>query len=151
MELVLAIAKSRYVEAPPAIQEFIEWTEGYQSNHYGNFDTDGYLRVYLMLPQEMKDFITYRSRGFLWRGDEFYTDHLYDEYRKGRTYPALSFTPKQGIAKHFGTPKRFNEIVESCAGFIDMRNLVAYLNKQKFEHDIGDDEGEVICLQVKLK
>lgn len=149
MEMQLALANA--VKPPKAVADFIEWTEGYQSNHYGNFDTDNYLRLYLKLPQEMKDAIKYSSRGILWRGDEFYREDLYDQYKKGKTFAALSFTPNHGVASHFGEPRRYSKLVESHGGSIDTKKLVRYLDKMKYDHYIGDDEGEVIYLQVKLK
>jgi hypothetical protein len=150
MKIQLAIA-ARYVDPPAEVSEFLDWMEGYQSNHYGNFDTEKFRNVYLALPADMRDALTYRSRGRLYRGDEFYRDDLYAEYRKGRKYAALSFTPNHGVAEHFGHAKPLSAVVETHDASIDTRNLVRYLNQHKYEHNIGDDESEVILIGVTLK
>ncbi len=151
MEIILAVAARKFVQPPPDIADFLEWVEAYQSNHYGNFDSQGFRDAYFRLPAEIREIFRYNKRGFLYRGDEFYREDLYQEYRAGKHFPALSFSPNKGVAEHFGDVRKFGQIVKDYKGQVDTDNLVRWCNKNRFEHDIGDDEGEVIMVDVTLK
>lgn len=131
--------------------DFVEWLESYQSNHYGNFNTKGFYDAYARLPTELKKTFIYNKRGRLYRGDEFYREDLYTEYRAGKYFHALSFTPSFGLAEHFGNVAKFTQVVDTYETNVDTTNVVRWCNKQKIEHNIGDDEGEVIFIGVKLK
>jgi hypothetical protein len=122
------------------ITKFVDYMEGYQSNHYGNFNTDMLVNSYNDLPKNIKRIISPNSTNNLFRG----TDGL--SYKSG-----ISFTKNKGYADTFGVYTiPFTEL-KDYIGLIDTEKLVNFLDKNGINHGIGDDEGEVIVLNPVFK
>lgn len=117
------------------IIKFIGYLEHYQSNHYNTFNRKLLVDSYNNLPERIKKIINSTDIDNLYRGLD------------GLSYKsAISFTNNKDYADTFGVyTVPFTELKE-YSGLIDTQKLVKFLDKNRINHDIGDDEGEVIVL-----
>lgn len=122
------------------IIKFIEYLEYYQSNHYNTFNRKFLVDSYNNLPESIKRIIQPSNTNNLYRGLD------------GLSYKsAISFTRNREYANTFGVYTiPFTELKE-YSGLIDTEKLVKFLDKNKINHDIGDDEEEVIVLNPIFK
>ncbi len=122
------------------ISAFLEQLATYQSNHYGYYDRTALVTAYKNLPPGIKKYIAPSPEKVkkLWRG----CDGL-SETR------AVSFTTNKGIAHLFGAYViPFTEI-SSFDGLIDTEKARKLNAKLGYDFPIGDDEGEVIAMNIK--
>ena len=122
------------------IFDFIENIEYYQSNHLDTYNRNELVISYNNLPEEIKILIKPNTTKYLYRG----ADGLDNKQ-------AISFTKNKSYADTFGIYTIPITELNSYTGLIDTQKLVRFLNKNKFDHDIGDDEGEVIVLNPTYK
>lgn len=119
------------------INSFLAEIETYQSNHYGYYDRSRLVNAYRSLPEEIKRYLSPKKSllQMLWRG----CDGL-SETR------AISFTTSASNASIFGVYViPFKELV-NYEGLIDTEKARKLSEKIKSEHEVGDDEGEVIVI-----
>lgn len=122
------------------IIEFIDDIEHYQSNHYGSYNRDYLVNSYHELPDNIKKIIKPSNTNNLYRGAD------------GLSYKsAISFTDNKEYAKIFGYYLISFSALKKYDGLISTSKLVEFLDENEFEHDIGDDEGEVIVINPTYK
>lgn len=128
-----------------------EEVAAYQSNHYGTYPKERLVAAYLLAPEHVRQLISRSARG-LFRGSDLYNNrHNFKDFCSGKTVLALSFSPNKGVASVFGEAMPYRAICESFEGSIDARRLARLLGRAKIAHSVGDDEGEVILLNVKYR
>lgn len=135
-----AIKEALDVSGKEVVQRFLEEVSWYQSNHYGTYDTTTLFNAYMMLPEEIKMFITMKRSKPLYRGCD------------GISPKAVSsFTTNPKVAEVFGAfVIPFSE-VESHQGIISTERIYKLMNKFKLDYPIGDDEGEFLVMKVKWR
>jgi len=98
------------------------------------------LKAFLDLPQDIKDLISVKSPKALFRGDDGVSSNA-----------VVSFTINPSTAALFGTfVIPFSE-VESDHGIVSTEKIYKLMNKLRLDYPIGDDEGEVLVMNVKWK
>lgn len=136
--------------------EFLEKVNQHQANHQQ--DRTGLLITWRNLSDYHKNIFKYSSKKILYRGDEVYLDEQIDKSDNN----ALSFGKTSNL-KMFGRVGYTSEAVESFEGSIDTEKIYKFTRTVEFHHKfdgyidkdipnwVGDDEGEVILLNVKPK
>jgi hypothetical protein len=123
------------------LKDLSSTVEAYQSNHYGSFNRDKLVEIYMSLPISVKLKIQPQSTKNLFRGADGF------DSKKS----AISFTKNKDYAKFFGTYTIPFSVVEKHEGLIDTRKLSNYLYDLGIQNEIGDDEGEVIVIKPIFK
>ncbi len=132
-----------------SLKRFVDQMECYQSNHYGSYNRDLLVEAYDLLPIDIKDKISRTPKG-LFRGSDSYCDEkTFKTECANKTLPALSFSSNKSLVNAiYGNAKSYYDVCASYSNSIDTSKLVKLLGKLKIEHRIGDDEGEVILMNV---
>jgi hypothetical protein len=123
------------------LKDFSNNIEAYQSNHYGSFNRDKLVEIYMSLPISVKQKIQPPSTKNLFRGADGF------DSKKS----AISFTKNKDYAKFFGAYTIPFSVIEKYEGLIDTRKLSNYLYDLGIQNEIGDDEGEVIVINPIFK
>lgn len=132
-----------------ALEKFIIQMECYQSNHYGSYNRELLVEAYDILPIDIKEKISRTPKG-LFRGcDSYCDDKTFKTECANKTLPALSFSTNKSLVNTiYGNAKSYYDICGSYSNSIDTSKLIKLLKKLKIDHCIGDDEGEVILMNI---
>jgi len=130
------------------LHEFLLNLSFYQSNHMGESHKLRLYNSWSKLDDSFKELFKKKRMPVLYRG----TDS--NDFQE----PAMSFTKNKSVAKSFGHYLISTDNIKSSEGNINTDKVIKFLNtreaKRKLpvdEYDIGNDEGEIIFLNITLK
>lgn len=132
-----------------SLARFVIEMENYQSNHYGFYNKEILVEAYNLLPIDIKDKISRTPKGLFRGGDSYCDEKTFSSECANKTSPALSFSSNKSLVNAiYGNAKSYYDICASYSDSIDTKKLIKLLGKLKIDHSIGDDEGEVILINV---